>query len=124
MQTYQPDVEVHRIEMINGSHEFCQEFFTDVRVPDRDRVGEVDQGWTVGTRWMFHEKDALGGASQYVTGSIFAGGAAEPDAQLVDLARATGRIDDPVRARPDRRRVLPRAGTPGARTAPGRRRGT
>jgi alkylation response protein AidB-like acyl-CoA dehydrogenase len=96
VKTYQPDVEVHRIEMINGSHEFCQEFFTDLRVPDSNRVGEVDQGWTVGTRWMFHEKDALGGASQYVTGSIFAGGAAEPDARLIALARETGRIDDPV----------------------------
>jgi len=51
-----PGVEIHRIELINGSREFCQEFLTDVRVPDTDRVGEVDQGWTVGTRWMFHER--------------------------------------------------------------------
>jgi hypothetical protein len=42
--------------MLNGSREFCQEFLTDVHVPDTDRVGEVDQGWTVGTRWMFYEK--------------------------------------------------------------------
>ncbi len=53
---HQPNVEVHRIEMINGSREFCQEFMTDVIVPDTDRVGEVDEGWTVGTRWMFHER--------------------------------------------------------------------
>ena len=25
-------------------------------VPDIDRVGGVDDGWTVGTRWMFHER--------------------------------------------------------------------
>ena len=49
-------VEMHRIEMLNGNKEFCQEFLSDVRVPDRDRVGEVDDGWTVGTRWMFHER--------------------------------------------------------------------
>ena len=42
--------------MLNGSKEFCQEFLTDVRVPDSDRIGEVDDGWTVGTRWMFHER--------------------------------------------------------------------
>jgi alkylation response protein AidB-like acyl-CoA dehydrogenase len=96
IKTYQPDVEVHRIEMINGSHEFCQEFFTDLRVPDSCRVGEVDQGWTVGTRWMFHEKDALGGGSPYVTGTVFSKGIAEPDARLIVLARATGRIDDPA----------------------------
>ncbi len=53
---HQPNVEVHRIEMLNGSREFCQEFLTDVVVPDSDRVGEVDDGWTVGTRWMFHER--------------------------------------------------------------------
>jgi len=53
---HQPNVEVHRIEMLNGSREFCQEFLTDVVVPDSDRVGEVDDGWTVGIRWMFHER--------------------------------------------------------------------
>jgi alkylation response protein AidB-like acyl-CoA dehydrogenase len=42
--------------MLNGSKEFCQEFLTDVRVPDSDRIGGVDDGWTVGTRWMFHER--------------------------------------------------------------------
>jgi alkylation response protein AidB-like acyl-CoA dehydrogenase len=53
---HQPGIDVHRIEMLNGSREFCQEFITDVRVPDTDRVGQVDQGWTVGIRWMFHER--------------------------------------------------------------------
>jgi len=53
---HQPGIEVHRIEMVNGSREFCQEFMTDVVVPDSDRLGDVDEGWTVGTRWMFHER--------------------------------------------------------------------
>ena len=53
---HQPGIEVHRIEMLNGFKEFCQEFLTDVRVPDTDRIGDVDDGWTVGTRWMFHER--------------------------------------------------------------------
>ena len=52
----QAGLDVHRIEMLNGSREFCQEFLTDVRVPDTDRVGAVDDGWTVGTRWMVHER--------------------------------------------------------------------
>ena len=56
LKIHQPGIEVHRIEMLNGSKEFCQEFMSDVRVPDSDRIGEVDQGWTVGIRWMFHEK--------------------------------------------------------------------
>ena len=53
---HQPGIEVQRIAMLNGFKDFCQEFLTDVRVPDTDRVGEVDDGWTVGTRWMFHER--------------------------------------------------------------------
>ena len=69
IKIHQPGIELHRIEMINGSKEFCQEFITDLRVPDSDRVGDVDQGWTVGTRWMFHEKNAMGGGSPYVTGT-------------------------------------------------------
>jgi alkylation response protein AidB-like acyl-CoA dehydrogenase len=96
IKIHQPGIELHRIEMINGSREFCQEFITDLRVPDSDRVGEVDQGWTVGTRWMFHEKNAMGGGSPYVTG-VFGGnrnrqGAGDP---MVELAQATGRFDDP-----------------------------
>lgn len=44
--------------MLSGSRQFCREFLTDVRVPDSDRVGDVDDGWKVGTRWMFHERTA------------------------------------------------------------------
>jgi alkylation response protein AidB-like acyl-CoA dehydrogenase len=63
---HHPGIELHRIEMLNGSKEFCQEFLTDVRVPDSDRIGDVDQGWTVGVRWMYHERTVAGG-SPYVT---------------------------------------------------------
>jgi alkylation response protein AidB-like acyl-CoA dehydrogenase len=87
-------IELHRIEMINGSREFCQEFMTDVRVPDTYRVGEVDQGGTVGTRWMFHEKNAMGGDSPYVTGTFHAGAPADAGDPLAQLVRATGRADD------------------------------
>jgi len=55
----QPGIEVRRIEMLSSSKEFCQEFLTDVVVPDGDRVGAVDDGWTVGVRWMFHERMLL-----------------------------------------------------------------
>jgi alkylation response protein AidB-like acyl-CoA dehydrogenase len=66
LKIHQPGIEVNRIEMLNGSREFCQEFITDVRVADTDRIGDVDQGWTVGTRWMYHERTVNGG-SPYVT---------------------------------------------------------
>jgi alkylation response protein AidB-like acyl-CoA dehydrogenase len=91
----QPGVDLHRIEMINGSREFCQEFMTDLRVNDENRVGEVDDGWTIGTRWMFHERNAVGGGSPYVTGLRFGGGGRGAGDLLVDLARSAGRESDP-----------------------------
>jgi alkylation response protein AidB-like acyl-CoA dehydrogenase len=89
-----PGIELHRIEMLNGSREFCQEFLTDVRIPDRDRIGAVDDGWTVGIRWLYHERSFA--LSPY----IIRGGAGEafggPDDALIGLARRAGRIEDPV----------------------------
>jgi alkylation response protein AidB-like acyl-CoA dehydrogenase len=86
-------VTVSRIEMLNGSKEFCQEFLTDVRVPDSDRIGEVDGGWTVGTRWMFHERMLLNSPLVTVQGS---GGHSDVGADaLAQIARETGRADDP-----------------------------
>jgi alkylation response protein AidB-like acyl-CoA dehydrogenase len=95
IEIHQPGIELHRIEMINGSREFCQEFITDLRVPDSDRVGEVDQGWTVGTRWMFHEKNAMGGGSPFVTGSMYSNRNDDSTDPMVELATATGHLDDP-----------------------------
>jgi alkylation response protein AidB-like acyl-CoA dehydrogenase len=90
---HQDGIEVHRIEMLNGNREFCQEFISDLRVPDTDRVGEVDQGWTVATRWMVHER--MMHNSPLVTappGGMRGGGR---NAALVEVARAAGRLDDP-----------------------------
>ncbi len=66
LEIHQPGIEVHRIEMLSGSREFCQEFMTDVRVPDSQRIGQVDEGWAVAVRWMYHERTIAGG-SPYVT---------------------------------------------------------
>jgi alkylation response protein AidB-like acyl-CoA dehydrogenase len=91
----QKGVDVHRIEMLNGSKEFCQEFLTDLVVPDADRIGEVDDGWTVGTRWMFHERMLMN--SPLVTvpaGDIHQG---EGTVLVDQVARESGRQSDPVR---------------------------
>ncbi len=91
----QPGIEVQRIEMINGSREFCQEFMTDLRVPDSDRVGDVDDGWTIGRRWMFHERNAMGGGSPYTSGPKPSHGDDSGRDVLVELARQTGQTNDP-----------------------------
>ncbi|MBL7500286.1 acyl-CoA dehydrogenase family protein [Frankia sp. CNm7] len=88
----QPGIEISQIEMLNGGKDFCQEYLTDVVVPDADRVGDVDNGWTVCVRWMFHERTIF--TSSYVTHPVGAprgnGGAAP-----IDIARAADRLADP-----------------------------
>ena len=91
---HQPGIEVHRIEMLNGSREFCQEFMTDVIVPDSDRVGDVDDGWTVGTRWMFHERMLYN--SPYVTEPAGTTHGRSDTAAVLAIAREQGRMDDPA----------------------------
>ncbi|MEX5709826.1 acyl-CoA dehydrogenase family protein [Parafrankia sp. FMc6] len=93
MPLRQDGIDVQRIEMLNGNKEFCQEFITDVRVPDTDRIGDVDNGWTVGTRWMFHERMLHNSPFVTVPAGWSYGGV---DATvLVDVARDAGRLDEP-----------------------------
>jgi alkylation response protein AidB-like acyl-CoA dehydrogenase len=90
----QPSIEVHRIEMLNGSREFCQEFLTDLRVPDSDRIGAIDDGWTVGTRWMFHERMLTN--SPLVTIPVGYGHGGNAISSSIGVAaRQAGRISDP-----------------------------
>lgn len=89
---HQPGIEIHRIEMLNGSREFCQEFLTDVRVPDSDRIGDVDDGWTVGTRWMFHERMLFN--SPLVTRPPDAVGAGPAGNPMAAVARSSGRAGE------------------------------
>ena len=90
---HQEGIEVHRIEMLNGSKEFCQEFLTDVRVPDSDRIGDVDDGWTVGIRWMFHERMLHN--SPYVSMPTSDGHNDMGASLVLEVARQSGHLDDP-----------------------------
>ncbi len=89
---HQDGVEVHRIEMLNGSREFCQEFITDVVIPDEDRIGDVDDGWTVGTRWMFHERMLYN--SPYVTWPVGLAHSTSDASSVLAIARERGRLED------------------------------
>ncbi len=88
-----PGVEVKPIRLISGQSPFCETFFTDVKVPKSDRVGEEGQGWTIGKRLLQHERSGLsgGGPSSRLFG-------AEPLSALAKKYRGTdgeGRIADP-----------------------------
>jgi len=96
VKIHQPGIEVQQIKMVNGANEFCQEFFDDVAIPAENVVGEVNDGWTVATRLLYHERDAVGGGSPYTSG--ISGGRGDHGTSrgdLIELARATGRANDP-----------------------------
>ena len=90
---HQRGIEVHQIEMLNGSMEFCQEFLSDVRVPDSDRIGDVDDGWTVGVRWMFHERMLFNSPLVTFPDGVIHG---RGSPSLVRVLRDAGRLDDGV----------------------------
>ena len=95
VKIHQPGIEVQQIKMVNGWNEFCQEFFDDVAVPVDAVVGEIDDGWTVATRLLVHERNAVGGASPYTSGLAAARSGRGIGRNLVDVARSCGLADDP-----------------------------
>jgi alkylation response protein AidB-like acyl-CoA dehydrogenase len=57
-----PGIEVRRIKQIAGSSNFNEVFFTDVRVPDAQRLGAVGEGWKVSLTTLMNERLAVGDA--------------------------------------------------------------
>ena len=55
-----PGVEVRRIKQISGTSNFNEVFFTDVRIPDTQRLGAVGEGWKVALTTLMHERLAVG----------------------------------------------------------------
>ena|SRR6202034_433722 len=104
-------LEVVPLRLVTGQTGFCQEFFTDVRIPADHLLGQLNDGWTVASRLLVHERNSVGGGSEYWEQPPFAFPGAEgsgeadgPSARgvaalqrddLVELADATGRAQDP-----------------------------
>jgi alkylation response protein AidB-like acyl-CoA dehydrogenase len=94
---HQPKIVLNQIKMVDGNMEFCQEFFDDVPVPVENVLGQVNDGWTVASRLLFHERAAVGSASPYASGMIPGHGRGEGEGNsLAELAKSRGRGDDPV----------------------------
>ncbi len=53
-------VEVRPLKQINGATGFNEVFFTDVRIPDDQRVGDVNDGWRVALTTLMNERYAIG----------------------------------------------------------------
>jgi alkylation response protein AidB-like acyl-CoA dehydrogenase len=94
LKVHQPGIDIKRIKQIGGNNEFCQEFFDDVVVPASAVVGEVNGGWAVASRQLFHERNAVGGGSPYVSGGGGPPRRGPSSAALAEAVRATGQADD------------------------------
>jgi len=61
-----PGVEIKPIKQISGGANFNEVYFTDVRIPDSQRLGEVGQGWQVALTTLMNERAAIGGGGMGV----------------------------------------------------------
>ncbi len=57
-----PGVEVRPLRQITGDAEFNEVYFTDVRIPDAERLGDVGDGWRTSLTTLMNERVSIGGA--------------------------------------------------------------
>jgi acyl-CoA dehydrogenase len=55
-----PGIEIRPIKQANGQSGFNEVYFTDVRIPDAQRLGAVGQGWTVSLTTLMNERLSIG----------------------------------------------------------------
>ena len=84
-----PGVDTRPIKLISGDSPFCETFFTDVKVPKDNLVGQVNGGWEIAKRLLQYERANISGG--FLGGAGGAGGAA---GDLVDIAKAAFGLDD------------------------------
>ncbi|MEM8920120.1 MAG: acyl-CoA dehydrogenase family protein, partial [Pseudomonadota bacterium] len=78
----QEGVEARPIHQASGGSDFNEVYFTDVRVPDSDRLGEPGQGWKVALVTLMNERLAVGGSPG-------------PDyGEVMEYARVSGALSD------------------------------
>jgi alkylation response protein AidB-like acyl-CoA dehydrogenase len=58
-----PGVDVRPLRQMTGEAEFNEVYFTDVRIPDAERLSEVGDGWRVALTTLMNERVALGGGT-------------------------------------------------------------
>ena len=118
---------------MTGEAEFNEVYFTDVRIPDAERLGDVGEGWRVSLTTLMNERVSIGGAiapkgsgaiasrGQAVAGHARrqreAGAAGRAD-EALDRGRGQSAHQHPGRSRPARwARPVPRARSASSRCA-------
>jgi alkylation response protein AidB-like acyl-CoA dehydrogenase len=57
---HSPGVEARPIKMISGASGQCETFFTDVKVPKENLMGQLNGGWAIAKRLLQHERNGMG----------------------------------------------------------------
>jgi alkylation response protein AidB-like acyl-CoA dehydrogenase len=84
-----PGVEVRPLRQMTGGASFNEVFFTEVRVPDDHRLGDVNNGWAVALTTLMNERAAIGAGGG-------AGGGGGLLTRAIAMAKAFGVAGDPL----------------------------
>jgi alkylation response protein AidB-like acyl-CoA dehydrogenase len=88
-----PGIEIRPIIEMTGSHTFNEVFFTDVRIPVENLVGEENRGWELAKVTLGNERVSLSSG-----GALWGNGPAAEDLLAIVRERG-GVIDRPLRQR-------------------------
>ena len=84
-----PGIEIRPITEMTGGHTFNEVFFTDVRIPAANMVGELNDGWRLAKVTLGNERVSLS------TGGVLWGNG--PTAmEMIDSVRDLGPVTDPL----------------------------
>jgi len=60
LDMHSPGIEIRPIKQANGQSGFNEVYFTDVRIPDSQRLGAVGEGWKVSLTTLMNERLSIG----------------------------------------------------------------
>ena len=83
-----PGVEIRPLRQMTGGASFNEVFFTEVRVRDDHRLGDVNNGWNVALTTLMNERAAIGAGG--------GGGGVNMFARIIEMAKFYGVQNDAV----------------------------
>jgi alkylation response protein AidB-like acyl-CoA dehydrogenase len=84
-----PGVDVRPLRQMTGGASFNEVYFTEVRVPDDHRLGDVNNGWNVALTTLMNERAAIGAGSSGGSGPSML-------TRIMAMVQAMGASQDPL----------------------------